>query len=255
MNRPPTHHASGRVHGLTLVELLLAVALGTVLILGLVQIAAATSAASALQRNLAQLQDRARFARGYLAAAIRQAGYRPEPWNEAFELEALDNASRDGFTPAGDRVAIRSWSNLNCFDNRNPVEDAEGQPVFFLRESEFRVNADRNLVLTCRYGPGPDELVVQVNQGIVPGVESFQVLYGDDADRDAQIDRWVPAGAWSDPRNVLGARLGLLLASDEPVAQPEAAAFSVLGRTQTAPADGRLRGVFEFALAIRGRSG
>lgn len=240
---------------MTLAEVLLAVALGAVLILGLVQIAAATSTASALQRNLAQLQDRARFARGYFAAAIRQAGYRPEPWNEAFDIEALDNASRDGFTPAGDRVAIRGWSNLNCFDNRNPVEDAEGRPAFFLRESEFRVNADRNLILTCRYGSGPDKLVVQVNQGIVPGVESFQVLYGDDADRDAQIDRWVPAGAWSDPRNILGTRVGLLLASDEPVAEPVAATFSVLGRTQTAPADGRLRRVFEFALAIRSRSG
>lgn len=255
MNTPPTLTAISRASGLTLVEVLLAVALGAVLVLGLVQIAAATSAASTLQRNLAQLQDRARFARGHLAAAIRQAGYRPEPWTKESELDALSDASVDGFTLAGNRVATRSWSNLNCFDNRNPAEDAEGQPAYFLRELEFRVNADRNLILTCRYGPSAHKLVLQVNQGIVPGVESFQILYGDDVDGDAQIDRWVPAGAWSDPSNILGTRVGLLLASDEPVAEPVPATFSVLGRTHIAPADGRLRRVFEFALAIRGRGG
>ena len=70
--------------GFTLVELLLAAALAALLITGLVQIVAATSAAADLQRNNAQLQDHARFAIAVLSHAIREAGYRPEPWDEAW---------------------------------------------------------------------------------------------------------------------------------------------------------------------------
>ncbi len=70
--------------GFTLLELLLATALAALLILGLVQIVSATSAAGSLQRNQAQIQDHARFAIAILSRAIRQAGYRPEPWNGAY---------------------------------------------------------------------------------------------------------------------------------------------------------------------------
>jgi type IV pilus assembly protein PilW len=241
---------------MTLIELLIALSLAAFLVLGLVQMVAAASAAGRLQLNQAQVLDRARFAMGILGRAVRQAGYRPEPWNSAYADSALGVATLDGATAAGDRLELQAWSDRNCFDNRNPDRDADGRPRFYLRESTFDLTADGSLALTCRYGPAPDSLTTQIpRQGVLPGVEAFQVLYGEDADGDGNVDGWLRAGQWADARNVLGVRIGLLLASDDAVAEPLNASFEVLGTAVQAPADGRLRRLFDFAVAFRGRTG
>jgi hypothetical protein len=90
-------------------------------------------------------------------------------------------------------------------------------------------------------------------QGLVPGVESFQLLYGEDADQDGNIEHWVTASQWSDPQRVLGVRIGLLFASEESVVEPLTQQHRVLDTFTSSAADGKLRRVFEFAVAIRGR--
>ena len=84
-------------------------------------------------------------------------------------------------------------------------------------------------------------------------MESFQLLYGEDGNRDGHIEHWVEAGRWSDARRGLGVRIGLLLASEEAVLEPRNLPFQVLDVPTTAPADGRLRRLVDFAVAIRGR--
>jgi type II secretory pathway component PulJ len=250
MERQPRDSDRARSAGFTLVELLLAVTLASLLILGLVQIVAAASAAGSLQRNQAQMQEHARFAASILSRAIRQAGYRPEPWNDAFGAEALLIESGDGVRASSDRMAVREWSDLNCFDNRNPDVDSAGEP---------HLGGDNSLTRLCRYGPSPAELTTQIRrQGVVMNVESFQALYGEDADLDGNIERWVAAGQWIDPQRVLGIRIGLLLASENAVAHPQttppAEPVRVLDATVSPPADGKLRRVVEFAVALRGRT-
>jgi prepilin-type N-terminal cleavage/methylation domain-containing protein len=249
-------HSGAAARGLTLIELLIAVALTAVLVLGLVQVVSAAAAASSLQRNQAQVLDRARFVIGVLGRTARQAGYRPEPWSVTYDAAALADGNLDGATAAGDRLALRGWSDLNCFDNRNPDRDADGRPRFYIRESLFDLNSLGNLAHTCRYGPAPTELTTQIRrEGMVPGVEAFQILYGEDGDGDGNVDAWVRAGQWADPQRVLGLRIGLLLAGDDAVADPAEQAFDVLDDARQAPADGKLRRLFEFAVALRGRTG
>jgi prepilin-type N-terminal cleavage/methylation domain-containing protein len=246
---------SGHGSGFTLLELLLAMALAALLILGLVQIVSATSTAGSLQSNQAQILDHARFAIAVLSEAVRQAGYRPEPWNGAYGPEALTPQTANGVTANGDRLAVRSWSDLNCFDNRNPELDSDGHPRFYLRESVFDLSRDYGLTRLCRYGPDAADLTTQIRrQGMVPGVESFQVLFGEDGDLDGNIERWVTAGQWGDPRRVLGIRIGLLFASEQAVVEPLTQEYEVLDAVATATADGKLRQVFDFTVAIRGRT-
>jgi type IV pilus assembly protein PilW len=240
---------------MTLLELMVAVAVAAILILGLVTIASATSAASLLQRNQAQVQDNVRFAMNLLSRAVRQAGYSPEPWNEDFGREAVTAESADGGPGASDRLAVRGWSDRNCFENLNPDRDADDQPLFYLRESVFDLTASGNLAHRCRYGPSAAELTTQIpRQGVVPGIESFQVLYGEDADGDGDVERWVKAGEWSHPDDTLGVRIGLLAAGDNAVLERSAKDYELLGVTVSRPADGRLRRAFEFATAIRGHT-
>jgi type IV pilus assembly protein PilW len=245
---------STRASGFTLLELLIGAALGALLALGLVQVVAATSGSANLQRNNAQLQDHTRFAIEVLSRAIREAGYRPEPWNEAWNLDALSEETADGVSASSDRLAVRTWSDLNCFDSRNPDRDSAGEPRYYLRESVFDLTGNKSLARTCRYGPTVGELATQVpRQGWVSGVESFQLLFGEDRDGDGSIEQWVGAGQWGDPRRILGIRVGLLLASTDAVVEPGTQRFEILDSVYVSPADGRLRRTFDLAVAIRSR--
>jgi len=241
---------------MTLMELLVALALTAFLLLGLIQIVSAAGAATRLQDEQGHIQDASRYAIDILAAAVRQAGYSPEPWNDAYEIAGLAEGTVDAVSSSSDRLAVRSWSDLNCFDNRNPVTDAEGNPRFFLRESTFDLNGSRNLTHHCRYGPSPSELIVQIRrQGLIPGVEAFQLLFAEDGDGDGTVERWVNAGQWGDPRRILGVKIGLLLASDKAVDGGAIEEFSVLDARVKRPADGKLRRLVQFTTSIRGRTG
>jgi len=242
--------------GMLLVELLIAVLLSAFLVIGLVQIVSAARSSFRLQENEAEVQENGRHAIATLGVLIRQAGFSPQPWNESFASQALTSDTRDQVSSRSDRIAFRSWSNLNCFDNRNPIEDESGEPVFFIRESVFDLSSRLDLTHTCRYGPTDAEFTTQIRrQGFIQNVESFQALYGEDRDLDGNIDRWVRGGQWSDESQVLGVRLGLLLFSSDVVVEQSAQDFSVLDFQHRTGADGRLHHLFEFTAAIKGRSG
>ena len=242
--------------GMSLLELMIALALSALLLLGLVQIASAAAASTRLQRNQAHLQENARLAITVISRYVREAGYNPEPWDPGRELSVLPDGNADSVTGKSDRLAVKSWSDLNCFDNRNAVLNALGQPAFFIRDVTFDLNSSRGLTWQCRYGPSEAEMVTQIRrQGLVQNVDSFQVLYGEDSDDDGLVDRWVKAGQWETPGRILGMRFGLLLSSEDKVAEKENHQFMVLDTALKKQADGRLRRVFEFAAAIRSRTG
>jgi type IV pilus assembly protein PilW len=242
--------------GLTLLELLVAMFLTSILLLGLVKLVTAASAATRLQDNQALLQDQARVALRLLTPAVSQAGYSPAPWNPTYLIEAIAGGTADGVSSHGDRLVLRGWSDRNCFDNRNPETGGDGKPLFYLREQAFDLNSTGHLARSCRYGPTEASLVTQVSrQGLVPGVESFQLLFGEDSDADGNVDRWVRAGNWTDEKQLLGVRAGLLLAGLDPVTEPRSLTYQLLDTSRRPRADGKLRQAFDMTLAIRGRNG
>lgn len=64
-----------RQYGLTLVEIMVAIAVSLVLLTGVIQIFAGTKATYRVQENLGRLQENGRFALDFLARDIRMAGY------------------------------------------------------------------------------------------------------------------------------------------------------------------------------------
>lgn len=242
--------------GMTLLELVIALALAAFLVLGLVQIAAAASASTQLQRNQALIQENARAVIAALSRVIRRAGFNPQPWQVLFHPLGIAELSLDDVSGRGDRLSVRDWSDLNCFDNQNPDKDVLGRPLFYVRESTFDLNTSGSLTHQCRYGPSLENLITQVRrQGFINNIEMLEVLYGLDVDFDGNIEAWVAAGEWDDPQQVIGVRLGLLLSSEEVVMEPASKAYEVLDSTVNRPADGKLRRVVEFATAIRGKTG
>ena len=242
--------------GMTLLELMLAMALSTLLVVGLIQVVSAASASARLQEHQAQIQERARVAMIKLAGAVRASGFNPAPWSEAFQPTGLGGGSVNNFSKTSDRLALSDWSDLNCFNARNPVEDGNGNPMFFIREFRFDLSSDRNLTQQCRYGPSSAEMTTQIRrQGLIPGIESFQVLFGQDSDRDGNIEQWVVAGQWHDAADILGVKIGLLIASSGSVTNPQSHDHRILDTKVKSPADGKLRKAIQFTSAFRGRAG
>jgi len=244
----------GKLHGFSLMEVMIGVFLSTLLITGIVQLLGGSVSVYRLQLSQGQLEESARYAREVLLTHITQAGYQPEPWRNPSELPALTDETLDGGLQPGDQLGLQRWSMRNCYGNENPVKDSSGQPAFHLLQARFRVNSSFNLAITCRYGPDASGLQTQINNyGLVEDVESMQVLYAEDRDGDNAADGWVTGQAWQQESNIRAIKVALLLSTRQPFQQAVSEQLTLLDNTLTTPADGHLRKVSILTGTIRGR--
>jgi type IV pilus assembly protein PilW len=236
--------------GMSLLELLIAMAISTIVTLTLVHMAMAARNSFRLQESLAELQENARFFADFASSTIGNSAYHPKPWLHEATLIGLMASSTDAVSVNSDRLVSRNWSERNCFGTWNSATDNEGLPLFYLKESILELNND-SLAHSCRYGPSSGEMVTQINrQGAIPQVEVFQVLYATDTNDDGEIDRWIKAGEWDTPENVRAVRLGILTSSRESIGTTQSNVFDILDFSYTAPKDGRLRRVISYTLPL-----
>ena len=240
--------------GFTLMEVLIAVFLSSLLISGIVQLLATSVSTYRLQLGLSQLEESGRYARDVLINHITQAGYRPRPWEPAFQLPALTNESLNGGSIPGDQLGLQRWSSQNCYGNDNPVKDGDGRAAFFILQTRFRINTSNNLAITCRYGPDTSQMTTQINNyGLVEDVESMQILFAEDRDGDNIADGWVASQAWLQESHIKAVKVALLLSTRQPFDQTTDRPLTLLDETVIPPADGRLRRVNTLTAAIRSR--
>jgi type IV pilus assembly protein PilW len=92
-------------------------------------------------------------------------------------------------------------------------------------------------------------------QEVVEGVESLQLLYGEDTDTNADgvADRYVTADNISDWNDVVGVRIHLLMQSDRSDIVDGSQTFNFNGASVTV-SDGRLRYPFVATVSLRNRS-
>ena len=115
--------------------------------------------------------------------------------------------------------------------------------IYYVRD-----NADGEPSLWRRAGGAPAEEVVE-------GVESMQVLYGEDTSGDRQVDAYVKADSVSDWTAILSIRVGLLLRSvDEFGSATDNRTYSVLDATIGPAADRRQRLVLTTTATLRNRA-
>ena len=247
----PTFRA---LHGFTLMEVMIAMFLSSILISGIVQLLAGSLSAYRLQLSQSQLEESSRYARDVLMTHISQAGYQPEPWLNQPQFPALTDEALNRNLFQGDQLGLQRWSRHNCYGNENPLIDNDGQPEFHLLQTRFHVKTSNNLAMTCRYGPNAAQLHTQINNyGLVEEVESMQVLYAEDQNGDDIADRWVTAQAWHQESNIRAIKVALLLSTNQAFDQPAVAQITLLDESLTVPADGHLRKISSLTTAIRGR--
>lgn len=208
--------------GLTLIELMIAMALGLFVVLAATGLLLSSKAGYTVQDQIAHIQETGRYAMEIIARATRQAGH--ENWDGAvfsslpsaelsptiIGLDAVtlkkttagvEHADVKGAVNGSDVLALRFFGDetastdgtiLNCAGlavaaPTGTDADAErGWSIFFVGK-----DAGGEPELRCKYrtksGWNAD--------AIARGVESFQVLYGIDVDADGLPDRYASANA------------------------------------------------------------
>lgn len=240
--------------GFTLLELLIAVFLSTLLTTAILQLITASTSAYRLQLNQSQLQESSHFARSVLISHISQAGFQSEQWTGLPKLAAITADAIDNFSSNGDQLGLQRWSRKNCYGNDNAVLDGSNQPSFWLLQAVFKVTASNNLAITCRYGADETQLTTQINNfGLVEDVESMQVLFAEDSDNNRIPDSWVQAQQWQAEQQVRAIKVAFLLASKQPFTEPANTQFLLLDESINIAGDGKLRKTTTITSAIRGR--
>lgn len=199
--------------GFTLVELLLAMALGLVLVLGVTQVMISSRATQASQQAAMVLQDDARFVLGKMIQDIRQTGMfgclatayidnappafdRPVSWTAASHSKALALVTAD----AGD-VGKPDWTVLSdCSEAAqayagNSPAPVPGQIRFAIRQLTYTFEAGQ-LKLSTPASPAKAVLVDNVQAfdisfGLAAKPESFSVVRYDPSPADVSLIRSV----------------------------------------------------------------
>ncbi len=235
-------------------ELMIGIALSTVLMSGIVELLSESVSAYRLQLNQSQMEESGRYARNLLVEHITQAGYQQMPWSGQDNFPALTAESQNGDTYSGDQLGLQRWSARNCYGNENPVRASDGRAEFHLLQARFAVNSSNNLALTCRYGPDESGLQTQINNfGLVENVESMQILYSEDRDNDGIGDSWVTAQDWMRESDILSVKVTLMLSTQQAFDSAAGEQITLLDETLAARSDGHLRKVLTTTAAIRGR--
>ena len=214
--------------GLTLVELLVAMALGLLLVAGMMVLLTGSNRAFSLNSGIADLQENGRFMLQFLKRDLQRAGWTDQ---DAFPAarEQLDRhillgagASEDGVSIAGapglttDVVAVQYHGSRDCLGNAATGPYAD-DGVTGLVINIYRLHKSANAIeLTCN------------GQPLIRQVERFEVLYGLRSATGAL--RYVRADAIPDGReaDVHTLRIGMVMRNTGPVLKPAVQTLRVL---------------------------
>ncbi|SDS65449.1 type IV pilus assembly protein PilW [Halopseudomonas litoralis] len=234
--------------GLTLIELMVALLLGLIFSAAAFQLLFANQRTFGLQQTLASLQEDGQMALRYIAADIRNAG-RGTILQGTIPPVILDPASPNGHSQNGtnDELVVQYFGTADCQGTTSATE-VEIINRYFVQGGALLCSGNRS--------GGTVELL--------NGVESFQVLYGLDTDKNetlsvttyanASATMLDPSEAGADDAPVLvSIRLAVLLQSEELTQQAPSSATThhVLNQRITSPSDRRIRRVFSTTVHMR----
>jgi len=177
--------------GFSLVELMIAMALGLFLIGGVTGVFLSSSKTYRLQDSMSRIQESGRFASNYLAASIREAGY------------GLDRSD----------IALQGYDSVpTLLPSGWPAKAAKAVgDVIHITDHE---NTDRSMTFFVAEDVGQgNRALFRNSDALVEGVEAIEFSYGIDDHHDYEVDRHVPAAAVDDWTQVIAVRAALLVSS------------------------------------------
>ena len=213
--------------GFTIVELMIALAISMVLVLGATSFMATTDRANRLQSAVSGLNVSGRFGLDRLARDIRMSGYRDSNWSFgalANVINAIDGLPADG----GDSITLLYEGTRDC--------------AFVLAPAGVVTNTYQvvNGNLECN------------GQAVTGGVQEMQIYLGEDTDNDGVANRWMsPGTAGLDMTRLVSVRVHLLVRTNGNNVSPGAQSFYFNNAQQVAINDGQIRREYSVTIALR----
>jgi len=181
--------------GMGLIELLIAMALGLVIVAGMLSVLYSTRSTSLAQNGIAQMQDDQRLALMMLTNTVQGAGYFPNPLTSTLTAELPANST---FVNAGQSVAGATGAGAPGDTLRVRYEAGVGDGTMDCNGRGNTTGANLMLVNTFSVDVNGN-LICSVNGAaavaLAGSVQNFQVFYGVDTDGDGSADRYIAAGA------------------------------------------------------------
>jgi len=225
--------------GLSLVELMLAMAVGLLLMTFVVQAFVANKATNRFNEGLSEIQESGRYGIDLLRGDIRMSGYRLDPTTlpVANSLVGTDNVGLNN----SDLLAISYQGDVGDTDcvGGNVVVAAPG---VITNTFDLRLDANNRPTLFCN------------DVAILPGIENLQFEYGVDLDNDGAANVYLPAGGVANMNQVVSVRVAMLLATENSVgSNTDDRVYTLLDPANPVGpfADQRLRRVFSLTVVIR----
>jgi type IV pilus assembly protein PilW len=263
----------GRMHGFSLIELMIAMTIGLVISLVVGQLFLGSRAAFTSTDNLSRVQENSRYALSVVSRELRSASYRSDPRvprPTAYPVATTPSLTGvDGGGTASDQITVRFQGSGTTTTADGTMQDCVGNRIVYgtVVVNTFLIQNDPNNnnepTLFCNTLDPSNACVAATCFALVPGVENMQILYGEDTgaqpfttNPDGSIDRWVGAGSVSNWDNVLSVRISLLLRTDDRVGQTkDTRAYAMSGTSVSAPGnDTRLRRVYTSVINLRNRT-
>lgn len=239
--------------GFSLVELMVALLMGSIVVLAATNLFTTNQRTFQLQQSVSDIQQQGRFALDYISQDLRRAGYRLGAGFDGVLLTAETingvvvpaSSNNTGFNRS-DRLSIQYAGVVDCEGDTVAVEEIIG--------STYWVNNNGQLMCMGTVDPATNGLP------LVENVESFQVLAGiGDGSVDfgvTWVDRYVPLNAVG-TGFVTGINASMLIAADGPATSIPQQARTILlldevFQTGAAPlAENRIRRQFNLSIALR----
>lgn len=294
-----------RDSGFTLIELLISMTIGLLIALVVTQAYLSSLTTQRSQTDQTRLNESARFAFDLIGKEIRRAGYRnvfapyPSTYNPKTHAQDFCATATGGplLAAANDTSAIDPSTANFSGSTANTLNKSDVIRARFYGEDNATGTAAEGSVLDCQGNTVRRSTLVEdtlyiaadaannneptlfcntsntVNPGtvaLVPGVETMQILYGEDTNNDGIINRYVPSASVTNWNNILSIRVGLVVRTPNAVSNDASASkkYNLFGAayapsdtapsgdagsvyTSPNPGDRRVRLMFTTEFALR----
>jgi len=267
----PGIHIHRHFHrGVSLIELMVSIAIGLIIILGIIQVFSANRETYTAQESLGQLQENGQYAINFIARHLRKAGYYPNPYSlpgtkALHELRAFGAAlpinGVEGGGAANDTVSVSYYTTgTDCVGNAPAGGARLGQNLTPTSLSATGAIVPRqasaiavNVIAVATGASGRPSLFCNSVE-ITEGVENLQIRYGEDTNNDGFIDKYSTLDQVTNVANVMIAQVAILVATTgEPSRDLDTDTYDLLGTIVDPIDDGRYRRVYTATIRIRNR--
>lgn len=245
----PSFSRQRRQHGMTLIEIMIALLIGAFMLGGILQIFINTKQTYRMQENLSRLQENGRYALSFLEHDIRMAGFWGclTPNSPNTDVAGTNDDTSDANVDNGtDTITVKGAFVQATTGNCGTTVDT-GQTYYTDPTSSIGFRIQSAVLERTDNGGSFQELI--------EGIQDMQIIYGEDTDADGTPNYYVSADQVVNMEQVVTVRISLLAVTldDNLSLNPVAYTFPPNNPTPTTPSDRKIRRVFNTTIALRNR--